>query len=748
MKKLYSLLGAMLVGASLFAQTNYICEFSSNVEWDSIQVKNMVSGKSKMLYYPDNLITLQQVESGQETEQGQQQEGQVTAIETVENSAFIQQTANNIVVVNVETTSRLSMTLYSIGGNVVARYAKNVNAGQYAFKIDASSGVYVLVATTRDETASVKLSLQGNSPVGISEVEIAEPVVFLKAIEDVLTFNEGEEFEFTGYYDVQKKVEYSIITDDKQFIFSFERKMPEIIENGAIKAAFSVSMHQKIYFSQGNLQYETKTGVWRFAEYQFNTIGAQYWAPEYDGCIDLFCFGTSGWSGGAKAYQPNSYSQQNSDYYIGGAPENDLTGEYANADWGVYNAISNGGNQAGLWRTLTADEFSYIMRTRANASKKYGVATVDGINGLILLPDNWILPQGLSFTSGTADYSGEKYYREVNNYTYAEWERLEENGAVFFPAAGNREYDGTYLFDEEYGDYWTSSVNGVSAKLFHFKSSEYSVGPIGRLYGMSVRLAQDVKQEISNEGVINAPFSVSENKKVNFSMGNLQYNANTDDWRFAEHQFDLIGDNNSNISSSYNGYIDLFSWGTSGFNSVYPYSKSNAAYAFYQEEQNIAETNYDWGVYNPISNGGNSNGLWRTLTIEEWNYLMTERKDADKLYSRGNIEGINGIILLPDNWTTPSSLQFTHQSDDWNTNSYSADDWNIMQSKGAVFLPANGYRRGKILYGDGGYGNYWSASFLDDYNSYNVHFNTEEIVTNNRGDRETGFGVRLVRDVE
>ena len=89
MKKLYSLLGAMLVGASLFAQTNYICEFSSNVEWDSIQVKNMVSGKSKMLYYPDNLITLQQVESGQETGQGQQQEGQVTAIETVENSAFI-----------------------------------------------------------------------------------------------------------------------------------------------------------------------------------------------------------------------------------------------------------------------------------------------------------------------------------------------------------------------------------------------------------------------------------------------------------------------------------------------------------------------------------------------------------------------------------------------------------------------------------------------------------------------------------
>ena len=28
---------------------------------------------------------------------------------------------------------------------------------------------------------------------------------------------------------------------------------------------------------------------------------------------------------------------------------NNLTGKYADADWGVYNAVSNGGKKAGLW---------------------------------------------------------------------------------------------------------------------------------------------------------------------------------------------------------------------------------------------------------------------------------------------------------------------------------------------------------------------------------------------------------------
>ena len=59
MKKFYSFLGALLVATGLFAQTNYTCTFSANVPMDSVQVKNTVSGEAKMLYYPDNEITLQ-----------------------------------------------------------------------------------------------------------------------------------------------------------------------------------------------------------------------------------------------------------------------------------------------------------------------------------------------------------------------------------------------------------------------------------------------------------------------------------------------------------------------------------------------------------------------------------------------------------------------------------------------------------------------------------------------------------------
>ena len=62
-------------------------------------------------------------------------------------------------------------------------------------------------------------------------------------------------------------------------------------------------------------------------------------------------------------------------------------------------------------------------------------------------------------------------------------------------------------------------------------------------------------------------FTISENgDKACFSKGNLQYKASTNEWKFAEHQYDFIGEGNNNISSTYNGWIDLFGWGTSGNN--------------------------------------------------------------------------------------------------------------------------------------------------------------------------------------
>ena len=75
------------------------------------------------------------------------------------------------------------------------------------------------------------------------------------------------------------------------------------------------------------------------------------------------------------------------------------------------------------------------------------------------------------------------------------------------------------------------------------------------------------KDEKNDRHALVGLFSISPTQQVRFAPGNLQYQASTNTWRFAEHQWDVIGSDNSDISSTYSGWIDLFGWGTSGWNS-------------------------------------------------------------------------------------------------------------------------------------------------------------------------------------
>ena len=245
------------------------------------------------------------------------------------------------------------------------------------------------------------------------------------------------------------------------------------IEKGAIKAAFSVAANRTVYFSQGNLQYKASTGVWRFAPNQYDVIGEANAniASDYSGWIDLFGWGTSGWNSGATAYMPYATNTANNAYYPGGSYENNLTGEYANADWGVYNKIANGGNEAGLWRVLTKDEWVYLFKSRVNAASKYGIATVNGVNGLIILPDSWILPECLTFNSGTANADDADLYQTINNYSLAQWTKLEEHGAIFLPAGGYRIGATVYRFGRDCS-YWSSTAKDADyAYPLYFSSS-------------------------------------------------------------------------------------------------------------------------------------------------------------------------------------------------------------------------------------------------------------------------------------
>lgn len=227
-------------------------------------------------------------------------------------------------------------------------------------------------------------------------------------------------------------------------------------------------------------------------------------------------------------------------------------------------------------------------------------------------------------------------------------------------------------------------------------------------------------------GVLPGYFSINSTQQVQFSQGNLQYRASTGTWQFAAVQYGMIGDNNSNISSSYSGWIDLFGWGTSGYNGKYPYMTSTTNSNYGNGYNHIAGTNYDWGVYNKISNGGNSTGQWRTLTLSEWAYIFFDRHTTSGIrYAKAKVNDVNGMILLPDNWSTNYyNLSNTNNSNaSYSSNILTAAQWNTIEQQGAVFLPASGSRSGTSVDYVNVYGTYWTASAnLGYYNDYGLFF--------------------------
>ena len=256
---------------------------------------------------------------------------------------------------------------------------------------------------------------------------------------------------------------------------------------GGINGLFTVGVNadnspKQIWFSKGNIQYQASTGTWRFAEHQYDYVGADnnYVSATYSGWIDLFKWGTSGWNSGAVCYQPWSTVQAYDCYNPGGSYANSLTGSFAEADWAWHNAIINGGNTVHLWRTLTSDEWDYLFNTRANASNKYGSGNINGVGGLIILPDSWSLPSGCTFVSGFAlDWTN-------NSYTLTQWAAMEAKGAVFLPASGY--YTFVYGDDGISGRYWSTTHSMERFALsYNFTNRALSSANSTRNFSYAVR---------------------------------------------------------------------------------------------------------------------------------------------------------------------------------------------------------------------------------------------------------------------
>lgn len=262
------------------------------------------------------------------------------------------------------------------------------------------------------------------------------------------------------------------------------------------------------------------------------------------------------------------------------------------------------------------------------------------------------------------------------------------------------------------------------------------------------------------EPIIDAPdnalprlFSVSPTEQVRFSPGNLQYQASTDTWRFALNQYDVVGVNNANISACNEDWIDLFGWATSGYAGSEPYLTSTDA-SLYGIDESIDSTNYDWGIYNAISNGGNRAGMWRLLSKDEWGYLLYERTGASDLLGVGCVAGVNGLILLSDDFVLPDSIEFRHAvaSDSGEdlyriVNDYTAVEWARMEAAGAVFFPAAGARIGKKVMYTAIAGYYWSSTPFeyDMLSIYCMGFDSSRAVWEGLSNRTNGRSVRLVK---
>ena len=266
---------------------------------------------------------------------------------------------------------------------------------------------------------------------------------------------------------------------------------------------FSVAAGRQVLFTTGNLQYQASDGEgggdnWRIAEYQYTMLGStaanlannESTRATQTAWIDMFPYGCSGYNSGATRYQPWCYGAVNNnnqiinDHFLA----QNLTGSKIEADWAYHNSIycphldDNIPNHT--LRVLTDAEWTYLLKTRTNASSLYGQARIlistspdVYVNGLVILPDKcYSIYTAIKIHGSTPwVYSHSGSYAD-NTFTTDQWHDFETTfGAVFLPAAGAYERSGWNEIKHDpgtYGLYWSTTYNGsFKSKYMGFASS-------------------------------------------------------------------------------------------------------------------------------------------------------------------------------------------------------------------------------------------------------------------------------------
>ena len=236
-----------------------------------------------------------------------------------------------------------------------------------------------------------------------------------------------------------------------------------------VNGKFSVSDTKQVYFSKGNLRYAS--GAWSFFDNQYD-----YYTSYSADAWDKF-----GWSTSATTYGMNT------------STDNIYSGDFV--DWGA--TMGTG------WFTLSSDEWTYLFNTRSastvngTANGRYAKAKVNNVQGMILFPDTYTHPDGVTAPKGVnaTDNTG----WNGNSYSSADWTKMESAGCVFLPGAGYRE--GSTLVNADTsasGNYWSAthySNNTTHAYNVSFTSGTLNTAGVSRRkYGSSVRLVRQVTE--------------------------------------------------------------------------------------------------------------------------------------------------------------------------------------------------------------------------------------------------------------
>lgn len=263
----------------------------------------------------------------------------------------------------------------------------------------------------------------------------------------------------------------------------------------------------------------------------------------------------------------------------------------------------------------------------------------------------------------------------------------------------------------------TLKAFGTDDKIYEYSKSGVTFEN-GKYYTVSVKMTQSTE-----DLALSGTFSIGTGN-VKFSRGNLRAtldNGAVTSWSFAPTQDAYVGKTDANNLQTTTGTIDLFAWSTD-----YGYEWGIGLWT--TDYSNFAGHFKDWGV-NPDLIRDLGSG-WFTMTENEWKYLFQNRPGATVGTTTGvrhhtayintaddGTGGVLGILLLPDGAT------FTDDEATWGTpnkeypKSYSAADytkctaeqWNNLEAKGAVFLPAAGYKPSEQnLWLNDAY--YWSAT--------------------------------------